>query len=196
MSGPTFSVVIPTIGRDTLHRTLMSIASQPVPAEPIVVADTCGMAPQTLAAIRDTCGNWGARLLTLDAGYHDTGSPQLAHGFKASSGQWVLNCGDDDVYLPEAFSTIKWAIDEQDRPRPLLFCVTMHPAPHRGNRVPVELWAERRIEQFNVTGQCFVVPNDKARMGRWASDWQFIGETVDRYGGQVDWREELIAECY
>ena len=197
MSRPLFSVVVPTLGqRTTLYRTLDSILDQPVPAEAIVVADSYEMTPDTLEGLRSVCTGYGVRFLAHDAGYHDIGSPQLELGYRAATGGWVMNCGDDDVYLPDAFLTIRDAIAELERPQPLLFCVTMHPAPHRGNKRPVELWAEKRIEQFNVTGQCFVTPNHKAKLGRWASDWQFIGETVDRFGGHVAWREELIAECF
>lgn len=198
MIRPMFTVVIPTIGRETLGRTVESIRSQSycANAEIIVVMDTHGGLPEEVEeSVRSTCKASGFWPLSLDAGAHDIGSPQLHMGFQRAHGVYVLNCGDDDVYEPGAFQAMASAIERQDVYHPLMFKVELHPAPHRGNREPVVLWDRQEIAEGRVTGQGFVCPNDPQRMGRWVNDWTFMRETVALHGGRIEWREELIARC-
>lgn len=195
MSRPLFTVVIPTIGRPSLRATLLSIRGQAsaAVAEIIVVMDTHGGLPEGAAeSVSLACQEFGFWPLSFDAGSHDTGSPQLHMGFMRAQGYYILNCGDDDVYEPGAFEAIRAA----ETGIPMMFRVELLPNAQRGNREPVVLWQERRIERFNVTGQSFVCPNDPRRMGRWVDDVTFIRETVALHGGRVEWREELIARCY
>lgn len=199
MSRPLFTVVIPTIGRPTLARTLDSIDLRM--CEIIVVADTHGPLQNDVrawcSAFRDRWLPMNPRVsyLELDAGQHDTGSPQLHMGFHRASGHFILNCGDDDVYEPDAFSLLVETVSAYGD-WPLIFKAELHPAPHRGNREPVVLWDRQEIAEGHVTGQGFVCPNDPQRMGRWVNDWTFMRETVALHGGRVEWREELIARCY
>ena len=193
MGRPMYSVVIPTLGRKTLPRTLDSLAHG---VEAVVVADTFRMPFQTLEWIRQVCVEHNARFLQLDAGRHDTGSPQLDLGHYSAAGRWVLNLGDDDLYVPDAFDIMAQAISEQAEPHPLMFRAEMHPAAHRENGAPVLLWNQREIARWCVTGQNFVCPNEPERFGRWINDWTFMAETVANYDGQVDWREELTVRCF
>lgn len=190
MDRPLFTVVIPTIGRPTLARTLASI---PPDVDTIVVADTLG---PLLSDVRATAWEHNARYFELNAGCHSTGSPQLQYGYERAQGRYILNCGDDDVYEPDAFETIARAIEETGVTYPLMFKVEMHPAPHRGNSRPVILWDEPKLERFHITGQCFVTPNDPALLGYWHDDVAFMQATVYWHGERVAWREELIARCY
>lgn len=196
MSRPAFSVVIPTIGRPSLPCTLASCQHPDV--EIIVVADTFEMSKHDINAIRLTAKDYGADFLTFDAGHHDTGSPQLQHGYEQASGLWIMNLGDDDRYEPFAFETMQWVISTLAEPVPLMFRTILHPGPQRGNRVPVVLWADAEIRDKNITGQCFVIPNDPARMGSWLHhvDYGFITSTVERWGGRIEWRTEVISQCY
>jgi len=198
MNRPTFSVVIPSLGkRMTLYRTLDSILGQTDCAEAIVVADAYEMDPDTLRGLRAVCEGYGARFLAHDAGHHDAGSPQIALGFEHARGTWLLNAGDDDLYVPGAFDAMRRAIDDQADRRPLLFRAELHPAPHRTNAAPVVLWdREGEIREGRVTGQNFCCPNDPDRLGRWVNDWTFIQTTVAAYDGRVDWREEITCRCY
>ena len=191
---PLFSVVIPTIGRPTLPRTLASI---PESVEVIVVFDS--HQPDVDAAWRtaNTAVLAGASYYELDAGRHDRGDSQIALGFSEARGQWLLNFGDDDVYEPGAFNIISRAIAEQAGPEhPLMFKVELLPNDARGNRESTVLWSHRQIERFKVTGQSFVCPNVPGMLGEWDTDWRFMATTVALYGGMVDWRDELIARCF
>lgn len=186
MSRP-FTVVIPTIGRETLARTLESI--DPRLASVIVVADTHG---PLLSDVEKIAREYDASYADLDAGAHDTGSPQLHLGYQLAGGTYVMSCGDDDVYEPDAFETILSAMGDH----PAMFKVVLYPNEQRGNTTPAELWSEPAIERFKVTGQGFVTPNVKPTMGRWVDDVTFMRETVALHGGRIDWREEVIARCY
>lgn len=192
MRGPFFTVVIPTIGRPTLGRTLDSI---PEGVDVIVVADTFEMDEGTQRMIRCHALAWGARYYAVDAGRHDTGSPQLAEGYRQAQGNWIMNLGDDDVYEPHAFKTIRRAIVNDVTTRPLMFRTVLHPAPHRGNELPVALWATPEITRGRITGQCFLTPNDQSKLGEWVDDVTFMQQTVERFGS-VAWRTEVISQCY
>lgn len=201
MSRPLFTVVIPTIGRPTLARTLESIRSQLTPAdvEILVVVDThTHLSHEAWQTIRGYTGFFNARYWEVDAGHHDWGSPQLQAGYAAAEGEWILNIGDDDVYEPFAFETIKRAVESVVEPVPLMFRTVLHPAPQRGNTVPVVLWAQPELVDKGITGQCFVIPNDQARIGRWdiLVDFGFITDTVRLWDGRVEWRTEIISQCY
>lgn len=196
MTRPLFSVVIPTIGRPTLMRTLLSFRSALLSgvAEAIIVADTHGeVSIATLGDIRVAANVAGARFFEFDAGQHDTGSPQIHMGFMQARGCYLLNCGDDDVYEPGAFDMLARVVRGG---WPLMFRTVMYPNSQRGCVEPETIWREPRIERFNVTGQGFVCPNDPRRMGRWVDDVTFMRETVALHGGRIEWRDETIARCY
>lgn len=190
-----FSVVIPTIGRDSLPKTLDAIPSG---VEVLIVADTHG---PLLTDVRAIAEAYGARYLEHDAGYHDTGSPQLQLGYAEATGRYIQNMGDDDVMEPYAFEAMQRAIEEVGEPMPLMFRTVLHPTwpdPRRGNRQPVVLWGDPEIRDKNVTGQCFVTPNDQSKIGRWdiLVDYGFIESTVALWGGKVAWRTEIISQCW
>jgi hypothetical protein len=191
---PLFTVVIPTIGRPSLARTLASIDRRY--ADVLVVADAHEMEQRDSLKLQHLCEDFEVGCLYFDAGVHDTGSPQLHLGFLRAQGAWVLNVGDDDVYEPGAFEMMAEIIARQAEPTPLMFKTEMHANGRRGNLEPVVLWEEQTIRRGSVTGQGFVCPNDPRRMGRWVNDWTFIRETVALHGDRIEWRPELTVRCY
>lgn len=198
MSRPLFTVVIPTIGRETLVRTLESIRDQRGPdvVEIIVVADAFEMEPSKLDEIRIEAKLYEARCAGVDAGRHDTGSPQLAYGYEQAQGAWIVNLGDDDLYEPYAFTAMRRAIENDVTTRPLMFRTVLHPAPHRGNELPIVLWHRPEIVRGLITGQCFAVPNVPEKLGGWVDDVTFMSETIEKWDGLVGWRTEVVSQCY
>jgi glycosyltransferase involved in cell wall biosynthesis len=77
---PTFSVVVPTLARKTLPRTLGSIASQIRPGDEILVV----------------CSD-----------ENDAGNSARQRGVEAATSSHILFCDDDDVFLPAAFDVIR-----------------------------------------------------------------------------------------
>ena len=174
------SVVIPTLGRPTLERTLASCADAD---EIVVVLDKArgGTLPCELP------GN----AVLLEGVYGVTGGHLgRIHGIAIASGTHLAFFDDDDVYAAGAIQVMRDAACEQ----PVIFRMD-----HYRHGI---LWRTRTIEFGNVSTQMYLVPNDPGRLGEWephmpgwpepGGDYSFIRETVERFGGVV-WREEIIA---
>lgn len=184
---PALSVVIPTIGRDELKRTLQSIANQAEPGdEVLVVGDTHGRIPDHIPPMVES---FGFRYLTLDAGRYAWGHPQINYGMAEARGDYLVFIDDDDIFTPAAFRAIRSNITELG-PYMFRFMITQHE-----NRI---LWQESVLKESLVGGHMFVVPNIKDKLGQWtdryAGDFDFIRETADLWGeDRIAWRTELIA---
>ena len=193
----SLTVVIPTQGRATLPRCLESMRTDlqgGYQAEILIVADTHS---PLLMDVEGLCHLAGVTYLEHDAGYHDWGYPQLQVGYERAQGDYILNIGDDDVYETGAFTVIRQAIAELDSPRPLLFRALMHPSVSRPCGNPLLLWGQRGlIKRGRVTGQNLIAPNVLERLGTWVDDFIHLEQTVNLWGGLVEWRDECIARCY
>lgn len=196
MSLPTLTVVVPTQGRATLPRLLDSLRPEQQDgyrADVLIVADTHSPPLSDVAGI---ARQYGARYLEHDAGKHDQGYPQITLGYERAEGDYILCIGDDDVYEPGALGTIRRAIAEHGQ-APYLFRVEMFPGQGCSGRSFYlgTIWKEPRLRYGDISTQCAVVPNVPDKMGAWTSDYDFIRQTVDLWGGAV-WRPEVIARCY
>lgn len=80
---PTFSIIVPTIGRPSLKRALASIAAQIRPGDEIIVI--CNEAGE-----RGIWGNWARE-----------------EGVQRARASHLLFCDDDDVFLPGALDVIR-----------------------------------------------------------------------------------------
>jgi Glycosyl transferase family 2 len=194
---PRLSVVIPTQGRDTLRRALVSIRdeTQPADTEIIIVADTYEPLLDDVAWIARA---FGAVYLEHDAGHHGYGHPQLALGYRAASCAYIAALGDDDEYLPGALGVVTEIMDALPEPGPVLFRLTMYPSRSRRIFVPETIWRDPVLYCGNVSSQSLVVPNDPDKLGEYPShstgDYDFIRQTVDMWGGaeRLTWRPEVI----
>lgn len=199
MNRPFLTVVIPTQGRSTLSRAISSIRSQmgagAGAVEVLIVADTHSGLIQDVKSLAES---FEAHYTEHDAGYHDWGYPQLGYGYAHAEGRYIMNFGDDDIWLPGAFDTIRLAIGSQDRQRPLMFKAELQPSPHRGDqRVPVVLWSDREdYRRGRITGQNLCAPNVPGRLGRWGDDFSHTIETINSWDGRVDWIDSVICRCY
>ena len=187
---PTLTVVIPTIGRRTLARTLASIRSQALLAGDEVLLVCDGDFPDSRRVWSES--GLAGRMLWIDGGpSRDWGMTARTRGIEQAVGEWLLFMDDDDVYLPGAFAAIRQALFLAPR-RPHLF--RMRSVHARGGLI----WGHREVKCGNVSTQCFGVPNDHARMGRWSpryeGDYDFIASTLLHYAEGPVWREEVIAE--
>jgi hypothetical protein len=180
--------VIPTAGKMTLGRTLDSLDYPGV--RTLVVADTHDEADSAYLQIsRDWHGNKCSEWMEFDGGVNCWGHPQREAGMRAATTPWIGFSQDDDVLLPGALADIEHVIANQDVPWPLLFRVDTW-------QVGI-VWRSKELRPGNIDADCIVVPNEPARLGHWGmevtGDYAFIRETVALWGGQVDWRPELIA---
>jgi Glycosyl transferase family 2 len=198
---PLLSVIVPTVGRPSLARAVRSLVRQGdwLPFEVVLVGDTfAGTWRETLPAAR-ALAETDPRLsyTECDGGIHAWGHPQRTHGATVAKGQYLWWLGDDDVALPGAFQSIARAIRaHEDDPRVFLFrwiapwkMVLWHTAGFLGP------------EPGFIDAECIVCPNVPDRLGTWVNryqgDYDFIAETVERWGGleRVIWRPEVIAQA-
>jgi glycosyltransferase involved in cell wall biosynthesis len=181
---PRLSVIVATVGRDTLRRALQSAANQPLLAgdEVIVVGDG---EPITRAA-----AEFGFRHLHCPAG-GDFGYSERQYAMPFATGTHLLFLDDDDCYTPGAFAAIRRAI-EANPGRPIMFRMV---APWGQT-----LWVDPTLRVANHGGAQFVVPNDPLRLGRWGTryegDFDFCISTLAHYAdGALVWDDTVIYVC-
>jgi len=184
------SIVCPTIGRETLARTLESLAPQlAAEDEVLVVAD--GHQPE----VYELCARYGHqfRYLTCYEAGSGWGQAQRNFGMDLAAKDYLAFIGDDDVFAPGALEAIRQAIAAW--PGSLFL-------------FRVDTWSSgivwkpgrQQIEEGYVDASCAVFPNDPERLGRWAycytGDCTFIRETAACYpASALVWRPEVIAIC-
>lgn len=175
------SVVIPTLGRESLVATLESCADAD---EIVVVLDTargCRKLPCSLPgnAVFEY-GNFGVT----------GGHAGRVHGIKYASGTHLLFMDDDDQYLEGAFDVMREAACDR------LVVFRMDDWYHG------LLWREPVLRFGNLSTQMLLAPNDPERLGTWephapglpqpGGDFTFAVQTSELMGPPV-WREEIVA---
>lgn len=174
------SVIIPTLGRDSLKATLASCADAD---EIVVVLDTArgGTMPCELPS--------NAVFAQGDFGVTG-GHAGRAHGVTLATGTHLAFFDDDDVYTPGAIEIMRANAADV----PVIFRMD-----HYAHGI---LWRDKTVRFGNVSTQMFMVPNDPARFGTWephvpgipepGGDYTFLQGCCDRMGAPV-WRDEIIA---
>lgn len=198
MSKPTLSVTIATSGRrPSLDRTLAALVPQLGPDDEVLVLYDGEPAP----AVVEILERW-----TADPRVHAyQASPQLKGDWGHSArnwalqnglaqGQWLLWIDDDNTHVPDALATLRTVL--ADAPLlPHLFR-TRHHLPGGA----VVLWRLRAIAESNVGLHMIVTPNDPAKLGRfgnrYAGDFDFVQQTIQRHGGLCVWRTEILTDVY
>ena len=171
---PRVSVIIPTVGRDTLRD---AIASASWAGEVIVVFDAASVpadAPQGVEVFAcGPSGNWGAE--------------QRSAGIVRAKGSHLAFIDDDDVYTPGAVEIVSRALAA----RPGRVHIFMM---RSANRV---YGGHGCIHQGGIGTPMFVIPNDGST-GTWTKrregDFDFITSTLARHRRPPRFHEEVIAE--
>jgi glycosyltransferase involved in cell wall biosynthesis len=189
MSKPLLSVLIPTIGRETLPNTLESIKRQELHSgdEILVLAD--GHLPRVEALVACMPSQFHYIELFPEPHYN-WGHPLRNRMMFLAKGDYLLHQDDDDVYTPNAFATIRSKIAE----RPGL--------PHMFRMVRTKdsralLWHTRTLAEGNVSSQMFAHPNQPDTFGVWTNryggDYDFFQATVDKWpAGALVWHEDIV----
>ncbi len=179
---PTIAIVIPTIGRPTLQRTLDSIRGQDlIDGDRVIVAlDTFQEPPRP--DVRELVEGYGRpfELLEHDGGDHWQGMPQLNRAIaEVAFGQvsvgnssvskvdythnrtdFLCDLGDDDSYTIGAIAKIRSALschEPADWNKIVLLFQFIYPGPSRER-----LWrpGDPTLRVGNISGCCMVVPVD------------------------------------
>ena len=188
---PWLSVVIPTVGRDSLRHTLESIYSQPEykGVEVLVVADTFGGRSPDLQRAQDFVEDGGYTWLEHDAGVHCVGQPQRTFGARSARAPYVWFSQDDNVAAQGSLAAIKQTIAAQDQPRPLFFRFL---SPWRE-----PIWRTPYLILGNIDADCLVFPRKIARRVEWGmryeGDFDAACRAEQLAGGDVAWCEPIIS---
>ena len=176
----TLSVIVPTLGRETLAATLESILPQLAGGdEVLVVAD--GPQPAAAAVVR---GAGSDHIRYFEHGPTGAkGNSQRNAGIARAAGDYLLFMDDDDVYVRGALAKIRDAA-RADSGRSFVF---------RMDNYGTILWRARRLSYGDVGTPMFVAPNVRGSVPEWRdSDYDFACDFVARHGPPV-WREEVVA---
>lgn len=195
----TLSVLIPTQGRDTLKRAVLSAigAGLGEDDELIIVADTFEVAkPEALhkSILRMVSGSpiGHIRYLELDDGHHCYGHCQLNHGLEQASGRYIHCQDDDDIYTDGSIARIKRFADGLPEPVPMLFRFKSWFGP--------TFWDHPGLVAENhIGGHCAVFPNDE-KLGRFTcryqGDFDYIRSTLDNYPPDTAvWVDDVICRA-
>jgi len=170
----TFSIVIPTVGRDSLRSTLQSIKQQELmPGDEVLLIND---GPKT-DALRQMWqeARLPGELISLDDGPHqDWGATARTTGGSIAAGTHLLWQDDDDTYLPGAFSVIRREC--ASTPESFLLFRMAYP---NGWLV----WRDHQVTCGNVSTQIFIAPR-KLTLGTWGSryhgDFDFISSSIQK----------------
>lgn len=191
---PLITVMVPTIGRHTLLRTLRSINLQGLHngVEVVIVGDEYeGLTVLPFAAdcVRDS--RFPARYVGTNTGRHDFSHSNRKAALPFCSGEWLVTVDDDDILAPLALIALTDAISAQPEPRPLM----MKMDTWWGER----LWDLPRLEKGRMGSGNFVPPLIEGKVGTWGSsyegDFDFITSTLAFYDGEPDWSDALLTIC-
>lgn len=194
---PALTVIIPTVGRESLLNTLASIRRQEIGSGDMILLVVDG--PQyeettrklvDLSTIRDRIK---VDLMVLGDGPHNNyGHTARNRAMQGVTGDYLLFIDDDDEYLPNALRTVRAAIREKPG---CMFLFRMY-----FSRKHFIIWTRKDLSYGNISTQMVVVPNIPEKLGVWEEtryegDLFFIQRTADKFKEEeVIFREEMI--CY
>lgn len=182
----SIGVITPTIGRQSLRAMLDRLLPQLDVQDRVMIV---GDGPQPVAqAIVDSL-NSGLIRYSEHGPIRNYGNPQRNIAIAESATDYVMFVDDDDLPMPAAIKDIKAGILAHPG-LPLMFRM----------QGPLDvLWRMKKVEVCNVSGQMFVVPNVKERVGLWSgryeADLDFMKSTLALYPGKeqsVVWKDEVI----
>jgi glycosyltransferase involved in cell wall biosynthesis len=183
----SLAIVIPTCGRWTLARTLLSVQNAGVDSsdEVLVVGD--GPQPVAERICRDYHTR-GVPVIYMDGPTtHGFGGAQRNFGMDAATHEHFLFMDDDDEYVEGCFPDVRKVIAEN--PGQAILARMRH-------RSGVVIWADKAIRAGNVGSQMLIVPNVRKFMARWSdeyvNDYRFISGVAEK-GMPVFWWDRLIA---
>ena len=181
---PTLCVIIPTAGRQSLRRTLDSIAPQVLAGDGcIVVGDVFdGPLPQTEAICREYDF---VRYVEYAWTGHMFGHPQFEYGQSLVTQDWIVGQDDDDIFTADAFAAIRAAIAYAEEPRPLLFRFKSYFDGLVFWHTPGPEW----VRPGHIGGHCLCLPNVAGKIGlrardgtyRYESDYDWVADTLKKW---------------
>lgn len=183
---PSVSVITPTIGRESLETMLRDLIPQLGDGDEVLVI---GDGPQPKAY--EILGKVKSPFIRYweHGPIWNYGNPQRNIAMAEAKGDYIMFVDDDDRPAQGGVGIVK-AVATQLPGRPLMFKM-----PYMKHLI----WKTREVRCGNVSGQMFIVPNVKGRLGKWSGlytgDFDFIKSTLLLYPERdkaVVWKEEVI----
>lgn len=189
----TISLLIPTVSRPTLARTLRSVKDQDWrPGDEVILI---GDGPQSVAAELWEAFDLPGRFLQVagpskDWGHTPRNVIQAGGPFYARPvGSHLMAIDDDDELEPGAVAIVRDVI-EANPGRPIIFRMGDFPEDGR------YLWEIPVLREGNIGTPMFVPPNDPGKLGKYAprygGDFDFVRDTCKHYPEGPVWRPEII----
>lgn len=183
------SIIIPTIARGSLMRTMQALAPQLHNDEVIIVGD--GPRPRA-AAMVDEMGTSFRYMQGPATGRW--GNAQRQVGLQQASGDYLWFVDDDDTPEPDALDAIRETTAKHPG-KALMFRCQWFNYRYVPNGT---IWWETENDTFHVGTPMLVVPNVPEKLGSWLGpeydhDFVFITETLAKYGPEnVQWVPKVI----
>lgn len=193
------SIITPTISRKTLAATLESAIPQMGKGDEYFILGD-GEQPEARAMVEvalrgvPTYKAKHVHYVETKGGRSLVGNHQRNIAMRlAARGNYFVFLDDDDILLPDALKTIKQRIKEYPD-TPLMFSMVYA---LNGSLVPAP--GVNFILMGNVSGSCFVVKNDRKKLGKWplgeyAGDFEFIKKTVEKNDFKLEWVRDPIVK--
>jgi glycosyltransferase involved in cell wall biosynthesis len=199
---PTLSLIIPTIGRGTLLRTLHSVLPQLLRGDEILVIgdgpqSTVRMLIEQAHLTHDLahCPMCGGE---FELRYFETertntwGSDQRQFGMAVATGDYLAFLDDDDTWAVDARQQIAAATESVGErlygPKPHIFQMR-----YANGAV---LWTVPALREANIGTPMLVVPRELERLGRWSSRYECDFDFARSWGWldeEIVWHESVIA---
>lgn len=183
------SIIIPTIARFSLLRTLQALAPQLRNDEVMVIGD--GPRPRAAQMVESMGTNF--RYLQGPA-TAQWGNAQRHTGLMHATGDYLWFVDDDDKPEPDALANIRAAVVEHPGKALMFRCQW-----NNYRYVPDgTIWWETEGDTFHVGTPMIVAPNNPDKLGSWLGsaydhDYVFITETLALYGPEgVAWVPKVI----
>lgn len=184
-----FSILIPTIGRYTLERTLRSIRHLTRDDEVLVISDGKQPVARAICQIIRPLVPFRLRFFKGPKS-NAVGSAQRNLGMKKAKGDWLAFMDDDDIYVPDAFIHIRNGLSAR---KPHIFRMLNC---HNNREI---LWRKKRLVLANISTQMLIIPNEADFIGPYwpdkrAADFDFIKTLMKRWPKKsIVWRKEVIS---
>lgn len=181
----SLSIIIPSLGRPTLARTLASFVGSLEPGdEAIIVADERGDVEQARRIWSETSSEGSVVFATQEGGEY--GNAQRERGMAMARGTHLGFVDDDDVYAPEALGLFR----EHACDRPVIFRMRMPD----GSLI----WRDHEIRYANYGTPMGLWPNVPG-LGKWiphvagsGQDYVFARDSCEALGEPV-WVDRVVA---
>lgn len=180
----SLSFITPTIGRPHLDKVLEILLPQFGPGdESLIIGD--GPQPEAKKIIEKHSSPY---ITYWEYGpIRNFGNPQRNQALDRAKGQFIVFVDDDDTPEPNCVAMIKNAVAQTPQ-KPHMF---------RMHFIQGTILPRGNVFQYgNVSGQMFVAPNIKGKVGRWSgrygADFDFMMTTLAHHPpNSIVWRPEI-----